>query len=453
MILFWILNFLTFLILRLPSLFEPYWYADEGIYLTIGNALRRGEILYSQIHDNKPPLLYHLAALAQTTFGFRLLLFFVMIPTIIYFYKLARYFFNHRLSAFFTFVFTVVTSIPYFEGHIANAEIFMLLPTIIGIYFLLKNKLFLSGLGFGIAFAIKAPVIIEAIFGFLWILFFLKSKTKIKDIIFYILACLLPISLYALYFLFKGVFSQFFVSALLLNFGYLSSWQTGSMQNSPLSGGLSQRAIILFIGWLIIYFLNKKKILNSKATFLLAWFSATIFGSLLSGRPYPHYLIQVLPPLTLLIGFLPLFIFALSIFIFIVVQFKFYFYKVISYYQNFYLNDNNPAYFGSHVSSTYQIAAFIKQNTLPSEKIFIWGDEPCIYALSDRLPACRYTVAYHVADFNAYQETINDLNKQKPKYIIYFTNHNRSFKELDNLINEKYDILTQIDSALIFKLK
>jgi len=45
------------------------------------------------------------------------------------------------------------------------------------------------------------------------------------------------------------------------------------------------------------------------------------------------------------------------------------------------------------------------------------------------------------------------LNKQKPKYIIYFTNHNRSFKELDNLINEKYDILTQIDSALIFKLK
>ncbi|MBD3279784.1 MAG: hypothetical protein GF390_03690, partial [Candidatus Pacebacteria bacterium] len=27
-------------ILRLPNFFEPYWYGDEAIYLTIGNALR-----------------------------------------------------------------------------------------------------------------------------------------------------------------------------------------------------------------------------------------------------------------------------------------------------------------------------------------------------------------------------------------------------------------------------
>ena len=28
--------------LRVPSLFEPYWYGDEGIYLTIGRAMRSG---------------------------------------------------------------------------------------------------------------------------------------------------------------------------------------------------------------------------------------------------------------------------------------------------------------------------------------------------------------------------------------------------------------------------
>ena len=28
--------------LRIPSLFEPYWYGDEGIYLTIGQAMRHG---------------------------------------------------------------------------------------------------------------------------------------------------------------------------------------------------------------------------------------------------------------------------------------------------------------------------------------------------------------------------------------------------------------------------
>ena len=51
-------------LLRIPSWFEPYWYGDEGIYLTIGQALRKGVILYSQIHDNKPPLLYMMAAVA-----------------------------------------------------------------------------------------------------------------------------------------------------------------------------------------------------------------------------------------------------------------------------------------------------------------------------------------------------------------------------------------------------
>src|SRR3990167_6055899 len=50
--------------LRVPSLFEPYWYGDEGIYLTIGRAMRGGMELYKEVHDNKPPLLYVVAAIA-----------------------------------------------------------------------------------------------------------------------------------------------------------------------------------------------------------------------------------------------------------------------------------------------------------------------------------------------------------------------------------------------------
>ena len=42
-------------LLRVPSLFEPYWYGDEGIYLTVGRSLRHGLALYRDVHDNKPP--------------------------------------------------------------------------------------------------------------------------------------------------------------------------------------------------------------------------------------------------------------------------------------------------------------------------------------------------------------------------------------------------------------
>ena len=52
-------------LLRLPSLFEPAWYGDENIYLTIGQGIRKGMVLYRDITDfpNKPPLIYLFAAL------------------------------------------------------------------------------------------------------------------------------------------------------------------------------------------------------------------------------------------------------------------------------------------------------------------------------------------------------------------------------------------------------
>src|ERR1051326_55110 len=60
---FLIITLFLFFLLRLPSLFEPYWYGDEGIYQVIGSALRNGRQLYSGIWDNKPPVLYLIYAL------------------------------------------------------------------------------------------------------------------------------------------------------------------------------------------------------------------------------------------------------------------------------------------------------------------------------------------------------------------------------------------------------
>ena len=156
---------LLFLTLRLPSLFEPYWYGDEGIYLVLGKAIRQGWILYRQIHDNKPPTLYYLAAISQTVFGFRLILLLWMIPTIYIFYLLSKKLLSPKLSLVSTLVFLILTSIPLFEGNIANAEIFMLLPTMVGIYTFLysksKIKYLFTGLLLGFSFTIKVPVAFE----------------------------------------------------------------------------------------------------------------------------------------------------------------------------------------------------------------------------------------------------------------------------------------------------
>ena len=56
---------IVFIFLRFPSVIEPYWYGDEGVYEVIGQAMNQGSVLYRDIWDNKPPLLYLVYALSH----------------------------------------------------------------------------------------------------------------------------------------------------------------------------------------------------------------------------------------------------------------------------------------------------------------------------------------------------------------------------------------------------
>ena len=53
----WLLGPLAlFAVLRIPSFFEPHWYTDEAGYVTTARSLLHGQVLYSQVWNNKPPL-------------------------------------------------------------------------------------------------------------------------------------------------------------------------------------------------------------------------------------------------------------------------------------------------------------------------------------------------------------------------------------------------------------
>jgi len=441
----------TFLILRLPSLFEPNWYGDEGIYLVLGQAVRKGLILYSQIHDNKPPTLYFLAALSQTVFGFRLLLSLWMIPTIYSFYLLAK---KNKLA---TLIFVIFSSIPLIEGNIANAEVFMLLPTILAIYlFLNKKQFFIPGLLLGFAFTIKVPVAIEFVFIFIYS-FFYFTQHRWLNLIKLAIGFILPIGLYLIYFFVVGASAEFLFAALFQNFGYLSSWAVGTHSGSATSGGLIPRAMFMILSWVLVYFYAKSNPKKLHFVFLLGWFSATFFGALLSTRPYPHYLIQLLPPLILTVLSLKqskiLAIVPLFLLIFAVVRYKFYFYPVFSYYQNFYFQGNQPQFFGGDLHDTQKIADYLKLNTNPSDRIFVWGDQPFVYVLSDRLPVGRFVVSYHIADFSQYDYSMNQLKIHPPKYIVYYQMSSRPFPQLDSFLNNYYLPVVQSGSGIIYSLR
>lgn len=462
-------------LLRLPSLFEPYSYGDECIYLTLGQAIRKGLILYRDIYDNKPPLLYLLAAISGNLFRFRLLLLIWSLITIFSFFKLAKILFpkKEKIVQFSTLIFAFFSSIPWFEAGVANAEVFMLLPTFAGIILIFCGKksvlqrYFLAGILFSLATLFKVPAAFDFVAVLVFLLITVEKKNYQLLITNYLLLFLgfsLPILLTFFYFWSQGTLNQYLTAAFLQNLPYLSSWG-GNVQTGPLSQELLLRFLITFAFLCLVFW--KKKGINPSSLFLFSWFVLSLFAATLSSRPYPHYLVQVLPSLSLLFGLLfsklnsreHLFVsISLASFLFAVFYFQFWFYPIFSPYKNFFLflsrkwsQEQYFASFGKKVSQNYKLAEFIVSHTKENEKIFVWGDSPCVYALSRRLPAGRYTASYHIADFNGYQEASLAIQKEKPRFIIDLQDEEKQFSKLRELILQKYSLFKKINGAEVFR--
>lgn len=473
---FLIIIFITAIIFRLPSLFEPYWYGDENIYLVMGQALRKGLVFYKEIHDNKPPLLYLLAALTGNVFSFRLLLLVWHLLTIYLFWKLCLLLFKKEKIVFIlTLVFTIFSTIPLLEGNIANAEIFMLLPTIGAMWLLAKSQklkaksYFWAGILFSLAFLFKVPAGFDFCAAFLFFLIFQEKNLKTilkkswwQKALPLLTGFLLPITLSLFYYFLKGSLLDYIRACFSQNVGYLSTWkgETGFLQGQ---GRLLIRTGILLILLLILYL--KKNRLDKRFLLPALWSLFSLFAALLSERPYPHYLIQVLPAAILLLGLIfekklkekALILFTFGILLLAFYYYNFYTYPVFSYYKNFLLfatgQRDKEAYFNAFdakTNQTYQIAFYLKTHTLLDERVFIWGNEPGIHALSHRLPVGKYMVAYHIVHFNGFKETMESLKEKMPNFIIKMSYEERPFKEFDIFLNQYYIRTTIIGQAEIY---
>jgi 4-amino-4-deoxy-L-arabinose transferase-like glycosyltransferase len=458
---------LTFLF-RIPSFFEPYWYGDEAIYLTIGQAMRNGVKLYSQIHDNKPPFLYVMAAVANgDQFWFKFIATVWILITIYIFYKLAQKLFEKRewvIAA--TVIFAFLTTWTKLEGNIANAELFFLLPTTLTVYLLWdKNptlkRVFYSGAILGMGVMFKMPVIIEAgIWPVVWLI--TGEREWFKKSWFLALGVIAPIGISVLYFWEQGALKEYLNAAWLQNLPYLTSWKT-----TTAAGGIySLKARLAIVCMLIAPLAGLGRTIGKRGLVVGLWGILTIFATLLSGRPYPHYLLQAAAA----VAFLPILIFTgrtsekivagivIGVATASIWAFHFYNYPTISYYLNFVKwvtgSEDRKTYFdwfNPQLNNYYQIAGIIDTDTKPGDKIFIWGDVPMLYALSRRLPVGKYTVEYHIKDFKAQGETVNALTIDPPKYIVTFGNE-ADLPGLSMLLGDSYIRQTNLPGIGVFRL-
>jgi len=468
----YLLLLLVSLLLYLPALFEPISYGDECIYLTLGNAFRKGFVFYRDIHDNKPPLLYLVAALSNgQLFWLRLIAIIWNSIHLFVIYKLVKKITKNVTIALIgggLFIFLNLI----FEGRIANGEIFMMMPATLAVYLLIsrkKNSTFSFGLLLGslfsLGFLFKIPVIFDLV-AIIFAFFILPIKkltvkeatavlknNKLQGII---AGFALPIAVSIGYYANKGTFIPYVRSALMQNIGYLSTWQGSNL-------GLIIRFLLVLI-FLLYLFLQRKKI-PFLLTLALSWFALGMFGALLSARPYPHYFIEIIPSLILIATLTlnqlltsrkspetrtHLLFFSGTVLVLVGSYFLYHFwwYPQIPYYKNFFsyiTNQKNRqeyrAYWGEKTQSDYKLASFINQVTRPEDKIFAWGDAACTYAIADRLPVGRYTVNYHIYDFDGFEETLAAIKNNRPRLIIKLKDETRVWPELETYLENNYYLL------------
>jgi hypothetical protein len=460
------------LFLRIPLIFEPFTYGDEGIYLTLGQAARRGLVFYQEIHDNKPPLLYLIAALTGSYPAYRTFFFGWSLVTIWLFYQLSQQLFGKNKSAVVltTFLFALFYSLRLFEGTVGNAENFLVATSLAGFWVALKAKKTLHYLFAGFLFSLSVLFKVPALFDFATLLAFLfwqDYKKPLRPLISKYLGLLAgfisPILLTLIYYAYHRALKAYLKAAFLQNLPYLSSWGEDQPQAGGLPFTLFIRALIVVL--LFLFLLAKRKKITPRLSLILLWFSLALFAALLSSRPYPHYLLQAIPPLALSFGFLtenrfkrliPLFLTGTLMGIFYL--FHFWHYSSYDYLSNFYqyaLGGKNQAqyyqYFGEQTPFLYQSAKFLSLHTAKEEKIFVWGTQPSIYALARRLPVGRYAASYHIIDFAGQQETIKALKQSPPRFMVVDEKEKSPFPAFFGLLEGNYSLFSQIGNFLVYR--
>jgi len=299
-------------------------------------------------------------------------------------------------------------------------------------------------------------------------------------------ASFVPVIAVAIYFYYKGNLQEALFWGFTYNFGYIES---GSSSGSVLKiFGRSLYFIILGLpAWIAIVKGICSKIKNFKECvsyekfqiliFLLLWILISFYAATLGGRGYGHYFIQIVPPLSLLVAFfyddiyykkvfwawilIPVFIFTLSRIDIIRT------YEIINY----------PNY-KSEISYK-KTGEFIKENSSPEDKIYVWGWATPVYYFADRRSASRFIISDFVSgrvfgtdnksdavrkDFASKFLPLlcDDLRTNKPLFVVdsspsgYF-GYDRfpisEFIELDDFIRKNYNKVAEIDKIVIYKLK
>ncbi len=110
---------------------------------------------------------------------------------------------------------------------------------------------------------------------------------------------------------------------------------------------------------------------------------------------------------------------------------------------NQYQNSFNPI-----VADNLQAAELILKEQ-PKE-IYIWGTNPMLYAQTKTTPSDKFTVLFHVADLNVYDQTIENVISNSPEFIIIMKDAETPPLSFQRFINNNYVPLRNLEFMTVW---
>ncbi len=483
--------FLLVTIFRSSSFFQSVIDQDETAYLLGANSLLKGETLYTEIWDNKPPIIFILFSLGLLIFGnsvfsIRIIANLAVVITCFFLYKTGKIISNDQKIGLLAGLFYAILTLTN-GGLAANTEIFFNAFTSASFFLLFKviysknkviNKhkfyLLISGILISLGIQIKQVVLFEFLAMLSIVTIYLlytnisnfNFKKFIQDLFqwyfWLIIGVMIPtVIIFVYFFLFQDFPAYFEVNftATLTRVAY----EKFSIMSLIYALFLQIKTnSILWIGLLLtpVYIYSERKNpFSSHLTiiYLLTWSIFSFLGICAIKSFFTHYFIELQLPLCLLISYIIINslgkiqgidkIKKLVILGFILIpQLGFYLYlpmnNTIKYLYFRYVK--NEPYWGD---SPAVVASYLKDRITDDDYIYVFNYEIILYYLTKAKIPTKYV---HISLLTKDRSTVAGINPEEelskiieknPKYIIKLKGRNNVLSNQLNLYLSQYYLL------------
>src|SRR6266566_4849205 len=479
--------------IRLPSLLHPQPIDSEAMYSVVANEIVDGGQPYVDAVERKPPLLFWAyAAIFKVAgkFNWKALHMVALVWTLgsmAGLYVIGRELFDRNTGLIAALFYSVFQPWWTWKNLTFDAEMLMNLPIIWAWAIAFRRsssrvrpKLFLAGALLGSAFLLKQPAAIAAVPLGIYLLLpsyrTSRSLTRTNSIIeaiiltvgFFVALGLVSIVLWK-----QGILHEAFYWTIADHDVPHVFWQKGIVNTLIFLGA----CLPLVIG-AIMACRDKSAIWvgrTAERTALFGLLAASAIGAAAGARFYPHYYVQLIPPLALLAA---------------------------PYYARLWSRTIQPPHWLLRPRVTYAWLAltiivfsikhwtglaprrvpsktgrYLFTHSDPADRIFVWGQSPEIYLDAHRRPACRYITTFPLTGYvfggpipgfdtrsrilpGAWTTLEQDFVRHPPTYIVDVHADAKSaqypvkdFPILAKLLAERYEPVAHTPEGVIYRMR